>query len=375
MLTNKKLTIIVIILSFLYMFFFWFYTNSLIKAIKEEELNRVKIWSDAYKNILETDINEKINPVVFNIITSNKTIPVVLTDTNLQVISYSNFKENKLKNLVFLKKLINKGNILYIKLSDKKENFIIYDESIFLKKLKFFPYISSFFIFIFLVIILISLNYFTKAEVNHIWVRLSKETAHQIGTPLSSISGWIELLKNKYSNDSIFEEINKDLDKLFTITERFSKIGLKPRFEIKNINEVISKSINYLNKRIPNQITIIHEYSEYEIYCRINELLFQWVIENLFKNSVDAIEGKGFIKVSVTKKKKNIVIDISDTGKGIQKKHIKKIFRQGFTTKKYGWGTGLVLSKRIIEDYHKGKIYLYKTQVGVGTTIRIELKC
>lgn len=374
-LINSKILILIMAVSLA--LFSWIYTNKLVKRLKIEEANKVELWGDAYKDIVSTDITEKVNFLSFKIIRDNKTIPVIMVNNEGKIISYANLdstkadKENYLNNQ--LKKFMKNNKVIEINYSENSKTHIYYDESVILKMLKNYPYIQALFIFVFLIIVYLLVLYFQKAEDNLAWVSISKETAHQLGTPISSLLGWIELIKSKDENDEIIIEVEKDVRRLELITERFSKIGMPPHLTNSNIISIINNSIEYLKPRTPSKIIFDIISIDNDLEIMLNPLLFQWVIENLCKNSIDAMDGKGRITIIIRTKSNGVMIDVSDTGKGMTKKEQKKAFKQGFTTKKYGWGFGLPLAKRIIEEYHNGKLYILKSNVGKGTTFRIEL--
>lgn len=357
--------------------FSWIYTNKLVKRLKIEEAKNVELWGDAYKDIVSTDITDKVNFLSFKIIRDNKSIPVIMVNNDGKIISFANLdstkvdKDKYLKNQ--LKKYLKNNKVIEINYSENSKTYIYYDESLVLKMLKNYPYIQATFLFVFLIIVYLLLVFFRKAEDNLAWVSISKETAHQLGTPISSLLGWIELIKSKNDNDEIFIEVEKDVRRLELITERFSKIGMPPHLNKSNIISIINNSIEYLKPRTPSKIIFDIISIDDNTEIKLNPLLFQWVIENLCKNSIDAMDGKGHITILVKNKVNGVIIDVTDTGKGMSKKEQKKAFKQGFTTKKYGWGFGLPLAKRIIEEYHSGKLYILKSNIGKGTTFRIEL--
>ena len=256
------------------------------------------------------------------------------------------------------------------------EQYVYYDDSYTLKRLQAYPYIQLGVISVFLIISFIALITTKKMEQDRLWVGLSKETAHQLGTPISSLMAWIEYLKLKNVDASILSDMEKDIERLQTVTERFSKIGSVPALEKANIVDSLTQTVSYLEKRMSNKVSFIHNFPDRKLYSLISAPLFGWVIENLTKNAIDAMCGQGTIIYSISEKADLIIIDIQDTGKGIQKSKFKEIFTPGYTTKTRGWGLGLSLAKRIIETYHKGKIYVKSSELNVGTIIRIEIsKC
>jgi signal transduction histidine kinase len=310
---------------------------------------------------------------VQQVIEANTTIPVILVTQEDSVISYKNIPERlqesrKLQQLVEEYKKSNTP--IEIVFSDTERQYLYYGNSLLLIQLSYFPFVQLIAVFIFLVFVIWALLSTKKAEQNEVWVGLSKETAHQLGTPISSLMAWTEIFKSKYIEDSMFGEMEKDVNRLRTIAERFSQIGSKTDLEIVNLNQVIHNAVDYLRTRISKKITLSIQENEV-LYCELNVSLFEWVIENLCKNAADAMSGDGIIKIQLSQKGKEIRIDVIDNGKGISKHNSRKIFNPGFTTKKRGWGLGLSLAKRIIEEYHQGKIFVQHTEIDKGTTFRI----
>jgi signal transduction histidine kinase len=255
------------------------------------------------------------------------------------------------------------------------QNFIYYHDSALLNQLRYYPYIQLAIIFLFIMMSYLAFNAARKSEQNQVWVGLARETAHQLGTPISSLMAWVEYLKLKNEDDEISHEIEKDVKRLETVADRFSKIGSTPKLERNNVVDALQRSINYMKARTSNKVEFSFTYPVHGVMVEINSSLFQWVIENLFANAIDAMKGTGSINVNVfINENEWVIIDVTDSGHGIKRKNLKTVFEPGFTTKKTGWGLGLSLVKRIMESYHSGKIYVHNTEVGVGTTFRIELK-
>lgn len=308
----------------------------------------------------------------YSIIANNNTVPVILTDESDSIISTRNFEsETKdLKKVLIAMK--EKNQPIIINLENGHYNLIYYKDSITLTLLIFYPYIQVGFIFLFILVSYLAFRSSKKAQQNQVWVGMSKETAHQLGTPTSSLAGWIEILQNNYPEVSITAELSRDVERLEKVTERFSRIGSKPSLTNENIVPIISRSVDYLKSRASSKVRFIDEYTEKnEVYVPVSTALFEWVIENVSKNAIDAMEGNGDLTIKIAETDRHAMIDISDTGKGIPKSVIKKIFNAGFTTKQRGWGLGLSLAKRIIEDYHNGKIFVRHSEIGKGSTIRI----
>jgi len=351
------------------------YTNNLVSQLSKEESKRIELWADALKLLKETKNTNFI--LVSKILENNETIPIILTDGENNIIDYRNIDTPKKNIDKFLKnKLIeiqSKNKAIEISLVEGK-NYIYYTESKLLERLAIYPYIQLSLIFFFMIIAYQAYSYSKKSEQNRLWVGMSKETAHQLGTPLSSLMAWLEILKINNVDQSIIDEMDKDVNRLMTVANRFSKIGSKPKLHEHNIKDIISTTMKYMSTRVSKNIKFhFIEDIKTESIININKELIQWVIENICKNAVDSMGGKGELIVNLCNKDGNIIIDLEDTGKGISKKHFKSIFKAGFTTKKRGWGLGLSLAKRIIENYHRGKISILWSEIGVGTCFRISL--
>ena len=253
--------------------------------------------------------------------------------------------------------------------------FVCYDDSVMLKRLTSYPYVQLCVVFVFVVVAIFALLTSKRAEQNKVWVGLSKETAHQLGTPISSLMAWTEILKETYPDDELIPEMDKDVKRLQLIADRFSKIGSLPEPVPSSLNEVMEHVIDYMDRRTSKKVQMIRSFPDHDVTVKLNASLFEWVIENLCKNAVDAMEGAGTITLSINDSNdKEVVVEVTDTGKGIKKKDMRNVFRPGFTTKKRGWGLGLSLAKRIVEEYHHGRIYVKSSELGKGTTFRIELK-
>jgi signal transduction histidine kinase len=250
---------------------------------------------------------------------------------------------------------------------------VCYDESIMLKRLQAWPYVQLGIVLIFVVVAIFALLSSKRAEQNKVWVGLSKETAHQLGTPVSSLMAWVEMLKEQYPDDDLLPEMDKDVKRLQLIAERFSKIGSLPEPVASSVNEVLAHVVDYMDRRTSSQVQMIRQLPENEVIVKMNASLFEWVIENLCKNAVDAMEGKGTITLTLMEESDRVVIEVQDTGKGIRKKDINNVFTPGFTTKKRGWGLGLSLARRIVEEYHRGRIFVKHSELGKGTIFRIEM--
>lgn len=357
-------------------------SHFLVADLENEEKNRMAVWAEAMRTLNNADENTDLN-LVLKVINENNTIPVVVLDSqgNAQVfrnvtLSGADFNDS-LKNAALLgKTFLRKGRHIKIMLNKKNNEYIqvCYDESLMLKRLAAYPLVQLGIVLIFVVVVIFALLSSKKAEQNKVWVGLSKETAHQLGTPISSLMAWIEILKETYPDDDLIPEMNKDVKRLQLIADRFSKIGSLPEPVPSSLNEVLDHVIDYMDRRTSKSIQMIKVFPQHDIIVKINASLFEWVIENLSKNAVDAMGGKvGRITLRVEETDKCAVIEVSDTGKGIKRKDLNNVFRPGFTTKERGWGLGLSLAKRIVEEYHNGKIWVKSSEVGKGTTFRIEL--
>lgn len=357
-------------------------SHFLVADLENEEKNRMAVWAEAMRTFNNADEKTDLN-LVLKVINENNTIPVVVLDSqgNAQVfrnvtLSGADFNDS-LKNAALLgKTFLRKGRHIKIMLNKKNNEYIqvCYDESLMLKRLAAYPLVQLGIVLIFVVVAIFALLSSKKAEQNKVWVGLSKETAHQLGTPISSLMAWIEILKETYPDDDLIPEMNKDVKRLQLIADRFSKIGSLPEPVPSSLNEVLDHVIDYMDRRTSKSIQMIKVFPQHDIIVKINASLFEWVIENLSKNAVDAMGGKvGRITLRVEETDKCAVIEVSDTGKGIKRKDLNNVFRPGFTTKERGWGLGLSLAKRIVEEYHNGKIWVKSSDVGKGTTFRIEL--
>ncbi len=359
-----------------------FISQTLTNELNRQEKLRMEVWAEAMRTLNNADTHADLS-LVLKVLNENTTIPVVVTDNNNNVTDFRNININA-KNINdsinyvkgIAKKLKAEHKFIRINLSKAGKDFICvcYDESVILKRLTIYPYIQLAVVILFLTIAIFALLASKKAEQNRIWAGLSKETAHQLGTPISALMAWMDILKENYPNDELLPEMNKDVERLQLIAERFSKIGSSPELKEESLNKLINQTVTYMDKRTSKHIEIKTFMPNYDVNVNICFQLFQWVIENLCKNAVDAMGGEnGLITIKIDDYKKYIAIEISDTGKGIKKRDIYNVFRPGFTTKKRGWGLGLSLAKRIIEQYHNGNIYVKKSEIGKGTTFRIEL--
>ena len=359
-------------------------SHVLIRDLAGEERAKMEVWAEAMRTLNHADENTDIN-LVLRVINSNNTIPVVVLDPNGQVQAYRNIDidrcDNAADTTAFLARLGNQllasNRFIRIALDDNRSTGYIdvcYDDSLMLRRLASYPYIQLGVVMLFVVIAIFALLTSKRAEQNKVWVGLSKETAHQLGTPISSLMAWVEILRESYPDDQLIPEMENDVKRLQLIADRFSKIGSLPEPVDTDLKAVMQHVVDYMDRRTSKRVTMIRRFPDGEVRVRINASLFEWVIENLCKNAVDAMGGEGTITITVAEEQGKTIVEVSDTGKGIRKKDLRNVFRPGFTTKKRGWGLGLSLAKRIVEEYHKGRIWVKHSEVGIGTTFRIELK-
>lgn len=373
---TQRLKLIFIIVAIAIVLVSTLFTNKLAKSLAAEEQKKVMIWAEATHQLILSDEATDIN-FLMNIIEGNTSIPMIIADANDNMLFSRNIVEPK-KNLNrFYKEKIEefkaKRPAIEIKLDNSKQ-FIYYDDSVFLKQLYYFPYFQLGVIIVFLLVAFFAFSSTKKAEQNQVWVGLSKETAHQLGTPISSLLAWVELLKGRHKDDKMIGEMEKDVVRLRVIAERFSKIGSKPDLNVESLNETLLNAVQYMSNRTSQKVSIkCHFPSDEHYFVKLNIPLFEWVIENLCKNAIDAMDGVGSIDINVQGKNNEVIIDVKDTGKGIDKRKFKVVFTPGFTTKKRGWGLGLSLAKRIIEEYHGGKIFVKQSELNMGTVFRIVL--
>lgn len=354
-----------------------YYTNVLARSMADEEQKRMQIWAEATRQII---ISNNENEITFclEIIRNNTTIPVILTDDDDNVISTMNIPDLKANDTTYYHELLAdmaaKHDPIVINLPENHKNFIYYDDSTVLKQLAHFPFIQMSIIAIFLLVAYLAFSSSRRAEQNKVWIGMSKETAHQLGTPISSLMAWIEILKQDESNASYVVEMQKDIDRLQVIADRFSKIGSLPTLQPCNLSEAINTAVGYMRTRVSSNITLdVKDSTSHSVMVRLNTSLFNWVIENMIKNAIDAMEGKGCITIKLNETLKFAEILITDTGKGLAKNQFKAIFSPGYTTKERGWGLGLSLVQRIVKNYHRGKIMVQSSEIGVGTTFKILL--
>ena len=355
-------------------------SHYLVKDLAMEERAKMGVWAEAMRSLNLADENTDLN-LVLKVIDENHTIPVVVTDNQGNVQTFRNIKlegktyEDSLKMATArAQEMLASGRYIRIFLEDKKDYIdVCYDESVMIKRLNVYPIVQLGVVMIFVVVAIFALLTSKRAEQNKVWVGLSKETAHQLGTPISSLMAWTEILKETYPDDELIPEMDKDVKRLQLIADRFSKIGSLPQPVPSSLTEVMNHVIDYMDRRTSSHVQMTRHLPDHEVIVKMNASLFEWVVENLCKNAVDAMEGQGSITLTLMDEEHRVVIEVQDTGKGIKKKDIANVFTPGFTTKKRGWGLGLSLAKRIVEEYHKGRIFVKQSEIGKGTTFRIEM--
>ena len=350
--------------------------------LKKEEINKMEVWAEAMRSLDQADENTDIN-LVLKVINGNNTIPVVVLDRNGELQTSRNLGRtfsSDMDSVSVIKRMADNmkraGQTIRIDLgNDDGPNYIevCYGDSLMLKRLAVFPYAQLGVVALFVIIALFALFSSMKAEQNKVWVGLSKETAHQLGTPISSLMAWTQVIRETYPDDELLPEMEKDVRRLERIAERFSKIGSIPEPRTEDVAAIIGRVVEYIDRRTSNKVVITTHLPDHDVQVKLVASLFEWVVENLCKNAVDAMTGSGHIDIRLEETADGVAIEVSDTGKGIAKGNFKSVFKPGFTTKTRGWGLGLSLAKRIVEEYHKGKIYVKSSEVGKGTTFRIEL--
>ena len=358
-------------------------SNLLTRDLYDEEHKKMEIWAEAMRSLNNADENTDLT-LVLKVIDENTTIPIVVMDASGDVTTFRNIKVKAKTALDSVAVVAAKGTAMKtagrrIRIQVGEDNDteyidVCYDDSLMLKRLAIYPYIQLGVVLIFVVVAIFALMTSKRAEQNKVWVGLSKETAHQLGTPISSLMAWTEILKENYPNDDLIPEMDKDIKRLQLIADRFSKIGSLPEPVPTNLNEVMQHVAEYMDRRISNKVKIEKLFPPDDIIVPLNASLFEWVVENLCKNAVDAMNGAGRITLFLGDEMGRVVVEVADTGKGIRKKDLGNVFKPGFTTKKRGWGLGLSLAKRIVEEYHHGHIYVKSSELGRGTTFRIELR-
>ena len=381
------------VISLVMVAFFLYVSNNLVSDLAVQERERMQIWADATKQIADIGRDDASSSAenidfLFSIIERNHTIPVLLTDDDGNILLHRNFDlpepvdslspyDISPGNELYLRRklvaLRDRSNVIHIIISPDNLQHLYYDDSKLLRRLSYYPYIQLFVMLVFILVVYYAVSSTKRAEQNKVWVGLSKETAHQLGTPISSLMAWMELLQSMGVDPDMVREMNKDVNRLSTIASRFSKIGSKPQMEVENLNDVVERASSYMATRISSRISLTVSLSSEPLPVKMSAPLFEWVMENLIKNAVDAMEGSGSITIVTSTEGRNAHVTVTDTGKGIPRKNQKTVFNPGYTTKKRGWGLGLTLAKRIIEQYHLGRIFVSRSEPGVGTTFAIDI--
>lgn len=377
----KQVKIVLVVMAVIIALLSLSVSHYLVRDLSREEEQKMVVWAEAMRTLNEATEETDLN-LVLTVINGNNTIPVIVLDKDGEVQTHRNVKiPTSVDTLAFLKEkaqdMTSAKESIRILLDDvNTEDYIeiCYDDSLLLKRLASYPYAQLGVVLIFVAVAIFALLSSKKAEQNKVWVGLSKETAHQLGTPISSLMAWTEILQDKYTDDDLIPEMSKDVHRLQVIADRFSKIGSMPEPKDENLVEVLERVVGYIERRTSNKVKIVRNIPTETVMVKINASLFEWVIENLCKNAIDAMDGQGIITLCVQDSAKSVFIDVEDTGKGLPKSHYKTIFAPGFTTKKRGWGLGLSLAKRIVEEYHRGRIYVKSSEVNKGTIFRVELK-
>ena len=342
-------------------------SHFLVRDLSKEEHHRMEVWAQALRSLNEADETTDLS-LVLSVMEGNNTIPVIVVNSEGGIDDYRNI-DDTLTIESYVKSMIKAGDTIRV-----GSQLVCYDESIMLKRLSAWPYVQLGIVLIFVVVAIFALLSSKRAEQNKVWVGLSKETAHQLGTPVSSLMAWVEMLKEQYPEDDLLPEMDKDVKRLQLIADRFSKIGSLPEPVDASMNEVLKHVVEYMDRRTSRQVAMICQLPDHDVRVKMNASLFEWVIENLCKNAVDAMEGQGTITLTLTEGQHDVVVEVKDTGKGIKKKDLNSVFTPGFTTKKRGWGLGLSLARRIVEEYHKGRIFVKQSELGKGTTFCIEMQ-
>lgn len=360
-------------------------SHYLVRDLSIQERTNMEVWAEAMRSYNNADENADLG-LVLRVMEGNNNIPVVVLDSEGEVLTYRNLKlkSENVKGMLQEVKVLgenmrSRGNVIQISLAGDAETpedhlYVCFDESLMIQRLSYYPYVQLGIVLIFVMVAIYALLSSKRAEQNKVWVGLSKETAHQLGTPISSLMAWVEVLRETYPEDPLIPEMGQDVNRLQLIAERFSKIGSLPECKPEDLSEIVSHVVSYISKRTSNKVSLTTRLPDRPLMVNVCAPLFEWVIENLCKNAIDAMEGKGSIVLTARDEGALFSIEVSDTGKGISKGNMRTVFKPGFTTKKRGWGLGLALCKRIVEEYHHGSIFVKSSEIGRGTTFRIELK-
>lgn len=360
-------------------------SHYLVRDLSRQERTNMEVWAEAMRSFNNADENADLG-LVLRVMEGNNNIPVVVLDSDGDVQTFRNLsleartaQDTLLEARALGEEMRERGNAIRIELSGDEFTpadhlFVCFDESLLIQRLSYYPYVQLGIVLIFVMVAIYALLSSKRAEQNKVWVGLSKETAHQLGTPISSLMAWVEVLRETYPDDPLIPEMGQDVSRLQLIAERFSKIGSLPECKPEDLGEIVSHVVVYIGKRTSNKVSLSTHLPDGPLMVNICAPLFEWVIENLCKNAIDAMEGHGSIVLTAIDEGPLVSIEVSDTGKGISKGNLRTVFKPGYTTKKRGWGLGLALCKRIVEEYHHGSIFVKSSELGKGTTFRIELK-
>ena len=377
---RKSVSWIIVLFALLFVGASAWFTRRLSMQFAQVEKQRMEIWAEATRQLVLADENTDIS-LYSSIIEANTTIPVYMTDADYHVILTRNVQEPKTGIEEFytgkISHLRSTQTPIEVRVSPQVTQYIFYEESNLLRQLRWFPWVQMLVVLSFMALIVTYIITSYRNEQNRVWVGLSKETAHQLGTPISSLNGWLELLKTKYPDDELLPDIATDVNRLQLVAERFSRIGSSPTLMPADMRKIVEESVAYMRTRVSNKVEIeltIDEHPVEAYTASVDAPLMEWVTENLIKNAVDAMNGRGWIGLHLTASGNSIILDVTDTGRGIERKRYRQVFRPGYTTKTRGWGLGLSLCKRIVEQYHRGKIFVHKSVVSKGTTFRVILK-
>lgn len=377
---RKSVSWIIVLFALLFVGASAWFTRRLSMQFAQVEKQRMEIWAEATRQLVLADENTDIS-LYSSIIEANTTIPVYMTDADYHVILTRNVQEPKTDIEEFytgkISHLRSTQTPIEVRVSPQVTQYIFYEESNLLRQLRWFPWVQMLVVLSFMALIVTYIITSYRNEQNRVWVGLSKETAHQLGTPISSLNGWLELLKTKYPDDELLPDIATDVNRLQLVAERFSRIGSSPTLMPTDMRKIVEESVAYMRTRVSNKVEIeltIDEHPVEAYTASVDAPLMEWVTENLIKNAVDAMNGRGWIGLHLTASGNSIILDVTDTGRGIERKRYRQVFRPGYTTKTRGWGLGLSLCKRIVEQYHRGKIFVHKSVVSKGTTFRVILK-
>ena len=369
---RQKFKIVFFVVSLLLVSAFLYVSDKLVQDLSKEELNKMEIWAEATR-LAASDTNTDLG-LILKILQSNSSIPVIIVDEEGRVMGSANISSKD--SLYLNKKYLDFkeiGNLIEIPIDEETKQYLYYDDSVLLKYLALFPYVQLGVMILFLLISYMALMSSKRAEQNQVWVGLSKETAHQLGTPISSLMAWVEVLKMNDIDKDLLADMEKDVTRLSIIADRFSKIGSSPELMPSDVSQVVKNAAEYMQRRVSNKVKFETQIAEVSSPVKLCVPLMEWVIENLCKNAIDAMSGTGTLRVELMQDVNMCYIDVTDTGKGIARKNFKTVFRPGYTTKERGWGLGLALVKRIVEEYHSGRVYVKESELGKGTTFRVEL--